>query len=330
MYSHPQQLSLLYTLLKHRYSDSCAPEVESNNCYVYKGEMTVLHDDSADAAADAADIEAAVLAAIEDTTTSGELTTIDTVEKVTYLGSDIDDVIAALGPGFGTIGPIDQISGNNKDLEGQEQAEKANDDSKVGTIVGVSVAAALILLLLALLVRRRSKSRSVEAARGFKPGMELDEMNSFEDGELDENVNGMLRSGMGEGADHDAEPGSFHLGQFHYTRDGVRYLSPSCKLCAANGGLGTIPEDGLDRDNSFVRADSRNLGGKHSAHDVHDCSSATCQRCQNGTPGSVAFIKTGDATLCQPIREEEEDGNEEDSRERDEQQKPRNFAFWKR
>ena len=98
MYSHPQQLSLLYTLLKHRYSDSCAPDVPGNNCYVYKGEMTVLHDDSADAAADAADIEAAVLAAVEDTTSSGELTSIDTVEKVTYLGDSMDDVTDALGP----------------------------------------------------------------------------------------------------------------------------------------------------------------------------------------------------------------------------------------
>ena len=56
--------------------------------------MTVLHDGSADAG----DIEAAVLSSIEGTISSGELTSIDTVEKVTYLGDSMDDVTKALGP----------------------------------------------------------------------------------------------------------------------------------------------------------------------------------------------------------------------------------------
>ena len=277
--------------------------------------MTVLHDGSADAG----DIEAAVLSSIEDTMSSGELTSIDTVEKVTYLGSDMEDVIAALGP----IGPVDQVDGINKDLEGEKQTGDDNDN--VGTIVGISVAAALVLLL-ALLLRRRSKRRSQEEVKALKNGMELDEMNSFEDGELDENVNGILRSGAGAGADYDAEPGSFHLGQFHYTRDGVRYLSPTCKLCAANGGLATIPEDALERGSSLVRPDSRNLGGRHSTHDVHDCSSSTCQRCQNATPGSVAFIKTGSTTMSQPINE----GDEADEGSRRKNHKSGKFAFWRR
>ena len=73
---------------------SCLPDVEGNNCYVYKGETTVLHDESAVPA----DIEAAVLSSIEDTISSGELTSIDTVEKTTYLGDSLDDVTDALGP----------------------------------------------------------------------------------------------------------------------------------------------------------------------------------------------------------------------------------------
>ena len=56
--------------------------------------MTVLHDESSSPA----NVEAVVLDSVESKMSSGELTIIDTVEKVTYLGDSLDDVADALGP----------------------------------------------------------------------------------------------------------------------------------------------------------------------------------------------------------------------------------------
>ena len=91
-------------------------------------------------------------------------------------------------------------------------------------------------------------------------------------------------------------PGSFHQGYYHYTRDGVRYLSQFCATCreterqlALGHGLETISEDQqfFEGQNTLVTANSKNLGGVHSTMNVHNCASATCQ-CRE-RDGDVAF-----------------------------------------
>ena len=282
-------------------SDSCFAETKGNDCYVYKGEMTVLHDGSGSEEV----IKDAVLASVEGSMTSGELAdSIDDVEKVTYLGDSLEDVTATLGPPFNEPPVIGKIQGNTI---GQDDDDDEND--KKGVIIGACLAAALIALL-ALLVHRR-RTQQIDESKGLA-------LDSFDDGELDEDALNQ---------NYDSEPGSFHLGQFHYTKDGRRYLSAACELCRANSAFN------LERDGSFIRANSKDLGGKHSAHDVHVCTSATCIRCQNGTPGQVEFIKTGDATFCQPIDEELTEDFEENSASDEASQKqsrPSKFAFWRK
>jgi len=50
----------------------------------------------------------------------------------------------------------------------------------------------------------------------------------------------------------------------------------------------------LDSDNSlvgFTSPDSKDLGGRHLGIDVHDCTSATCPRCNAGN-SSVQFVNS--------------------------------------
>ena len=85
----------MYLLSLWRFLDDCEPETAGNDCYVYKGEMTVLHDGSGSEEV----IKDAVLASVEGSMTSGDLAgSIDDVEKVTYVGESSDDLKASLGP----------------------------------------------------------------------------------------------------------------------------------------------------------------------------------------------------------------------------------------
>jgi hypothetical protein len=243
--------------------------------------MTVLHDGSGSEEA----IKDAVLASVESSMSSGELAgAIDDVEKVTYVGDSLEDVIAALGPPFDGSPVVEQVQGL------VQNGDDDDEDNNNLIIIAASVAAALIALLALLLHRRRT--RQIEDGKG----MMLDDLRSVE--EVDENA--LYES-------YDSDPGSFHLGQFHYTKDGRRYLSPSCELCRANSAFN------LDRDGTFIPANLSDLGGKHSALDVHVCSSATCVRCQNGTPGTIEFVRTGNSSFCKPIKEESPEDFDEES-----------------
>jgi len=98
-------------------------------------------------------------------------------------------------------------------------------------------------------------------------------------------------------------PGSFHLGNHHYTADGVRYRSQRCELCQkarANGGEDEEEdEDGLeeklsfdmDQAKHFKDYDCHELGGKHSSIHVRHCKSTTCDICMKAR--GVVFLKAG-------------------------------------
>lgn len=98
-------------------------------------------------------------------------------------------------------------------------------------------------------------------------------------------------------------PGSFHLGNHHYTADGVRYRSHRCELCQkarANGGEDDEEdEDGLeeklsfdmDQAKHFKDYDCHELGEKHSSIHVRHCKSTTCDICMKAR--GVVFLKAG-------------------------------------
>jgi len=269
---------------------SCTPTANpSSKGYVVEGITTVMHIESEESG----DSVAAVRASVLETMASGDLDSIETVEKVTYLGSTMEDVNKL--PGVAAITTSDST-------EAPEDPAAAQSKSILGTAVGVSVAAAFILLLLLLIRSKRRSTHTADekagAANGL--GMELDEM-SHEDGWDGDDVE------FG-GVTNQDESGSFHLGRYHYHSDGRRYYSKNCSVCAemiAQYG------DELYQDSSFAQADSKDLSKTHSTVDVHNCTSATCLRCNNGvdTAPEVTFIKANGA-IFEPIAEEMEEGTE--------------------
>ena len=92
--------------------------------------------------------------------------------------------------------------------------------------------------------------------------------------------------------------GSFHLGHYHYTIDGEKYLSTDCAPCLdtarglrAGHGLAAINENKEmdDFDLCLVTANSKDLGGKCSAMNVVPCKSAFCEHCKLEKSG-VNFV----------------------------------------
>mmetsp|Transcript_13619 Transcript_13619/g.29583 ORF Transcript_13619/g.29583 Transcript_13619/m.29583 type:complete len:213 (+) Transcript_13619:62-700(+) len=154
--------------------------------------------------------------------------------------------------------------------------------------------------------------------------------------------------------DYDAEPGNFHLGQYHFSQGGVRYLSSNCKQCQDSVALlhhgKSINSNNSKTDlSSLSRANSKNLAARHSALDVQNCSSTMCSlccscnsgfggrgQCRVHSKGAVAFIKTGGATfLCQEIKESSsgEDSAEENTpvelhESKNNSPRRRKIAFW--
>lgn len=141
----------------------------------------------------------------------------------------------------------------------------SNDDGKMVAAITVSVCTFGLLALLLLLLKRR---RTVMTQREIEAS------------------NAMAAAGLQDDDDSLDPPGSFHQGYYHYTKDGVRYLSPHCSTCreterqlAFGSGLETIAEGEVYGEGGLVQANSRDIGGQHSGMNVHHCSSATCKLC---------------------------------------------------
>jgi len=273
---------------------SCTPTKDpSNQGFVFEGMMTVVHDGDDDQEG----IKSALLASVQETMESGDLENIETVERVTFLGSSVDDVYAA--PGIIVEGVAASTSSTGTENPDDPHAES---NGVLGAAVGITVAAAFILLLLLFIRRQRRSNYTEEEQAGADKGlgMELDEMSQLEDG---------WEGGAqhGEVSNYDNDEGSFHLGSYHYSKNGDRYLSKNCSVCAA-----IIAQQGGDLtvDSSFARADSKDLSKAHSAVDVHSCSSATCLHCANdGSKRAISFVKADGAGFEVPevVKEEEEE-----------------------
>jgi hypothetical protein len=195
-------------------------------------------------------------------------TVLPTVRKIVYLG-DNETQVLAWGDGGG---------GGANNGRGENFVEE-DDDKNLARILVASIFGAALVALLLLLVRKKRTMMTQTRAR-----------------QLEAIAFGAVSS---EESSHGADPpGSFHQGYYHYTKDGVRYLSPYCQTCleterqlALGHGLETIAEDEEfmeGRNFRLVGANSKDLGGKHSTMNVHSCTSATCLQC--GTVKDPTFL----------------------------------------
>jgi len=171
------------------------------------------------------------------------------ITRVVYLGNSEENVLA-----YGVV-----PGGDSKGI-----GTSGSDSDFFVPVLTTALIGTVIVALVLLLVRRR---------RRMMTQRQLD-------------IGAAVAAASSEEASSGADPkGSFHQGYYHYTKDGVRYLSQFCATCreterqlALGHGLETISEDEefFEGRNRLVVADSTDLGGKSSTMDVHTCMSAMC------------------------------------------------------
>jgi len=121
-------------------------------------------------------------------------------------------------------------------------------------------------------------------------------------------------------------PGAFHLGNHHYTSDGVRYFSPLCELCIAAraDADGVVALDAINQEDDeeedddgskssrtglhsgdlsfdleatkkFTDFNANDLGRYHSSMHVRHCKSTTCDLCRREK--GVFFVKSRESAI---------------------------------
>ena len=180
------------------------------------------------------------------------------------------------------------------------QKQEEDNNSLLAYALAVPILVVLASLLFLTKTQKKRKARTKEQLFGVR---------GFE--------NALIGTG-----DH---PDSFHEGMYHYNPDGVRYLSTNCPTCIETkqngfftaGELDTISEHAIEEDDTdrsiyrqrnLVSPSSKDLGGKHSSIDVHNCSSARCAICAYKLglhQQDVEFI-TKSEDFCEIILEEGE------------------------
>jgi len=243
------------------YTVDCPQEKLNNDdfCYVMKGQMSLMSHASDNLSEAMNDIRAGIKEAMDnDALLDPSDPALSAITRVVYLGESENDIVA-----FG-------IPNGAKGID-------SGDDSSgifVPILAAALVGTALIALLLLLLRRRRR----LVTQRQLDTGAAVLAASSD------------ASSSIGD------PTGTFHQGYYHYTKDGVRYLSQYCATCreterqlAMGHGLETISEDAqfFEGRNRLIAANSKDLGGIHSTIDVHNCTSATCH-CRE-REGDVTF-----------------------------------------
>lgn len=263
---------------------SCLPELDpSNSCFIIEGTMTIEHETDDSVQESTSEVRAAIKSSMD----NDELIDVPTVEKVTYLGSSISNI---------AVGTTNTVRGIGLPQSPVDAAEEPRaDDNGVGlSIVMPVIAAALIIALYLLLQRRRHNiQREIHEIVDMDGGGNLSQCDSNADDDLAGAVARVLED---IGSDGDP-PGSFHMGDSHYTVDGVKYKSKICRACL---GL----DDVLNGDDFFdgertprclpVNGENPNeripsYGNNASSTDVHKCNSSMCAICFNRTK-SVTFV----------------------------------------
>lgn len=255
------------------------------HCIVMHGIVSIMHHETSDVRLAVASVYDSTQKAMDYSEIFFGLEDEESLVNITnieWLGETEQDAINGgpngYGPNDGTNGTI----GNGTIVvDVDESKEEEDENSMLAYALSVPI---LIVLAFALLL---SKSKN---KRKMKTKEQLFAARSFH--------NVLIGTG-----DH---PNSFHEGMYHYTQHGVRYLSTNCQTCIEtkkNGfytaaDLDTINENSVEDDNydpsghrkRFLVSPSHDaLGLKHSAIDVHNCSSARCPICVY-KPQDVEFV----------------------------------------
>lgn len=186
------------------------------------------------------------------------------ITRVVYLGNSEENVLA-----YGVAS-----GGNFKGVQGSNPEGDERNEIFVPVLATALVGTGIIALVLFMMRRRRK----------LMTQRQLD-------------VGAAVAAASSDASTESDPVGSFHQGYYHYTKDGVRYLSQFCATCreterqlAMGHGLETISEDEqfFEGRSRLIAANSKDLGGYHSTMDVHNCTSATCNQC--ALRGDVSFI----------------------------------------
>jgi hypothetical protein len=268
----------------------------ADGCFAIDGGLTLSLNPGVDSEA-AADATRALL---EDAMTSNALLSPDIPEvvKVKYLGDSYDDYVDTLSGGQ---------KGSTSGAGEEDMTGKGATGGSKGLPVALIAVTLVVIVLLALwCVKRRVNEDSKD---------ELDTRG--EDSDLEDDLDDVIDRIGGIGNQPQTTfandpPGSFHMGNHHYTEDGVQYKSLSCAQCHSskstnvNGILGrivTTQEEVNDLDlndrndlsfdldiaKNFVDYCRNELGRNHSSINVRHCKSATCEICKK--TGGVVFVK---------------------------------------
>ena len=227
------------------------------------------------------------------------VTTIPEVIKVNYLDNKTyDDYMGGFTSQDGGI----IVVGSGK--------EEKNTAAIIGAFVGV---VCFILLALLLLYRNRKLKQNRQAqeeALRRKRAIEEKEMELDLEDDLDDLVENIESSTAMRSANLATDPeGHFHLGNHHYTADGVRYWSPACALCVAAKASGALDQEEKDLEKGedeydfdelsydlnatkkFTDFNIHDLGKHHSSMHVRECKSTMCQGCSRNLK-EVVFIQS--------------------------------------
>lgn len=275
-------------------SEPCTHNTDSENCVIVEGKVALrAHQTDTLHIIEASILDAIQTAMDDDALIAKEPCSaqICSIEKVRWLGTSIEQARAG--------GPLVTGSDTDDATDSLDEDGDENDDDDEGVPI-VAYAAIPLAFIMAMAYMLAKKKRRMLTADQL--GLDQD----------------YLRVGTGD------PPRHFHEGMYHYTRSGASYLSTNCPTCeetrrlgfCADADLPTIAEGRLygrpangsrdesegTHDNSthrklnLINPNERDLAGKHSSIDVHQCTSATCRIC-NYQPRDVAFVTSPRAAL---------------------------------
>lgn len=257
----------------------------ATNCVVIKGIMRILAHNADNVDYLIASLRDHIEAAMEETVELlGEIT--PDIAFLTYLGDSEEEAISGVRVFVdkGGAGPVFVA------LDDPE--EVGDDDDSIGLIIGVTIPLVVGLILAALCMQRRKRETMTFVE--YRDMMTSD----------------FVLVGTGD------PPGSFHEGLYHYMRDGTRYLSTRCEGCLetrknsfyTDNNLGTIMEDEEFQDTTSVVV-VKGLGAKSSTIDVHQCTSALCNRCTLTTPENETCFVTAPVSPNRIVSDDYDDSH---------------------
>lgn len=227
-------------------------------------------------------------------------TTIPEVIKVRYINNrTFDDYMGGFTSEDGGIIVVEAGGKNNKTA------------AILGSLVGIICLIILALLFLHSKRRRKQLREAQDEALRRKRAIQEKELELDFDDDLDDLVADIDGATAMRSANLGSDPeGHFHLGNHHYTADGVRYWSPNCALCIAAKASGALDkqesndlEEGEDEHSfdelsydlnatkKFTDFNIHDLGKHHSSMHVRECKSTTCQGCKQNLNG-VVFVQS--------------------------------------